>query len=246
VAKSRKRALAAVNTEGWMMSYADMATILLAMFIVLSTLGKDQTGASLQKGLESWRETRHSLGLGNFLPTSSRANSFEHVGPKYNLDNGGNTGQGQGDTGDGKPGSRSIDQETEAFQRFLNELERQFKVNRLPDVVGQASVDLFEPFNQEKPYWTSRQKELLTQIIPLLRRSDYRVVFVVWAPMAKESALMRSAEKAKQLADELAIMAQLETKSRDRLVSVAKTWPYVEFQRPVASLVVVRTAATGR
>lgn len=48
----RKKALAAVNTEGWMMSYADMVTILLAMFIVLSTLGKDQTGASLQKGLE--------------------------------------------------------------------------------------------------------------------------------------------------------------------------------------------------
>src|SRR3954452_4158866 len=102
MAKLRKKALAAVNTEGWMMSYADMATILLAMFIVLSTLGKDQTGASLQKGLESWRETRQSFGLGGLFTTSENAGGFGGTDGKYNL---------QGEL-DGTPGSGDVTPES--------------------------------------------------------------------------------------------------------------------------------------
>src|SRR5438046_8282128 len=102
VAKARKKGLAAINTEGWMMSYADMATILLAMFIVLSTLGKDQTGASLQKGLESWRETRQSFGLGGIFSTSDRPGGLGSTGPHYNLEGPGEGGTGQADSGSGQ------------------------------------------------------------------------------------------------------------------------------------------------
>src|SRR5207237_8598648 len=98
---AKKKAEDAINTEGWMMSYADMATILLAMFIVLSTLGKDQTGASLQKGLESWRETCQSFGLGGILTTSDRPGGLGTTGPHYNLD-----GQGEGGSGQDEPGGK--------------------------------------------------------------------------------------------------------------------------------------------
>src|SRR5207244_10746573 len=81
--KTARKALAAVNTEGWMMSYADMATILLAMFIVLSTLGKDQTGASLQKGLESWRASRQFFGLNGLFNNSNMQTQLGHRGPHY-------------------------------------------------------------------------------------------------------------------------------------------------------------------
>jgi hypothetical protein len=106
-------------------------------------------------------------------------------------------------------------------------------------------VDLYDPFNKVSPYWTGKQQELLAQIIPLMRRSDYVVILVVWAPMAKESAMLRTAEKAQQLADELAATAQLDSKARQRLIAVTKTWAYVDYQRPVASLIVTRTVKTG-
>ncbi len=61
--RRRKSADSHINTEGWMMSYADMATILLAMFIVLSTLGKDQSGVNLYNGTGSFRKALDSFGL---------------------------------------------------------------------------------------------------------------------------------------------------------------------------------------
>src|SRR5215813_11377572 len=72
-----------INTNGWMMSYADMATILLAMFIVLSTLGKDQTGITLQTGTGSYRETRERFGLPSTLTRSGQAVPLSFAGPQY-------------------------------------------------------------------------------------------------------------------------------------------------------------------
>src|SRR5437764_5547606 len=114
----RKRSDSKINTEGWMMSYADMATILLAMFIVLSTLGKDQTGASLQKGLESWRESRQMFGLDGVFQTSGQPNRFSSASPRYMLDPEAIDGEGGvgivGEKVNGeKQFGRSIDQEEE-------------------------------------------------------------------------------------------------------------------------------------
>jgi hypothetical protein len=216
-----------------------MATILLAMFIVLSTLGKDQTGASLQKGLESWRETHQNFGLPGIFNTSDRPGGLGSTGPHYNVEGDAGDGVGYGD----RPG-QSVDQENEKFQHFLGEMERQFKVDKLPHTIGQATVDLYDPFNKVPPYWTAKQQQLLSQVVPMLRRGDYGVVLIVWAPMAKESAMLRTAEKAKEVAEELAITAQLDTNARKRLIAVAKTWAYVDYQRPVASVVITRTAKT--
>src|SRR5207249_255869 len=74
-----------VNTEGWMMSYADMATTLLAMFIVLSTMGKDQTGVSLYNGTGSFFHALDTLGLGGNFTASAKAIQFDAYGPKYQL-----------------------------------------------------------------------------------------------------------------------------------------------------------------
>src|SRR5215471_2745480 len=91
MAKHRKKAETAVNTEGWMMSYADMATILLAMFIVLSTLGKDQTGVSLYNGTGSFRRALDCFGLPGLFPNSAKPIQAEAPGPRYQI-------KGEGET----------------------------------------------------------------------------------------------------------------------------------------------------
>jgi len=165
----KKQAERGINVEGWMMSYADMATVLLAMFIVLSTLGKDQTGVSLQKGLESWRDSRHTFGLGGAFQTSSRVFQKEAMSPQYaHGEDGEPEPQGRGP--DREDPTRSIDGEQERLQRFLHEMDRQFKVEKLPRVAGNATVDFFDKLAGSAPYLTRKQSEIVQQVLPLLER----------------------------------------------------------------------------
>src|ERR1700674_1695735 len=84
--RRRKRGFPGINTEGWMMSYADMATTLLAMFIVLSTMGKDQTGISLYNGTGSFVHAEQSFGLPGLFPNSSKVIVLPEPGPHYQSD----------------------------------------------------------------------------------------------------------------------------------------------------------------
>lgn len=234
----KKNADGTVNTEGWMMSYADMATVLLSMFIVLSTLGKDQTGVSLQKGLESWRDSRHTFGLSGAFQTSSRVWQREAMAPQYaHQDDDPADG-----TGPDKPEApRSIDGEHERLQRFLHEMDRQFKVEKLPRVVGSATVDFYDKLGDRPPYLTAKQAEVVYQALPLLERGNYRVLLIVWATTPSDTAWARAGDQARLAADEVARAGRLNAEARARLVAVGQPWRYAGFERPVLSLMIART-----
>ncbi len=193
MAHKKKGAEGAINTEGWMMSYADMATVLLAMFIVLSTLGKDQTGVSLQKGLESWRDSRASFGLSGAFQTSSHVFQQEAMAPNYGLEQDKPADNGTGP--DDKEGQRSRDAEQEGLQRFLQEMDRQFKVDKLPRVVGSATVDFFDKLGDAPPYLTAKEIEVVDQTLPLLDRGNYRILLIVWATTPSDTAWARAGDQ---------------------------------------------------
>jgi flagellar motor protein MotB len=230
----------AVNTEGWMMSYADMATVLLAMFIVLSTLGKDQTGVSLAKGMESWRDSRQTFGLAGMFQTSSHPDQKSELSPQYiHPEDGQPNAKGAGP--DNADGPRSIDGEHEKLNRFLHEMDQQFQVEKLPRVVGSAAVDFFDPITEKPPYLARKPQEVIAQVLPLLSRKEYRVILVVWATTPSDSAWARAAEQARRIADQLSVSAGLDDDARARFVAVGQPWRYAGFQRPVMSLIVART-----
>jgi len=235
----KKGAEGGINTEGWMMSYADMATVLLAMFIVLSTLGKDQTGVSLQKGLESWRDSRASFGLSGAFQTSSRVVQLDAMAPQYVLAEDNPPAEGAGP--DKHEGQRSTDAEQERLQRFLQEMDRQFKVEKLPRVVGSATVDFYDKLGDAPPYLTAKQAEVLNQALPLLDRGNHRILLIVWATMPNESAWARAGDQARLVADELARSHQLSAAARGQLVPLGQPWRYAGYERPVMSLVIART-----
>jgi hypothetical protein len=221
------------NAEGWMMSYADMATTLLAMFIVLSTLGKDQTGISLYNGTGSFIQSSESFGLPGFLPNSSRAIPLETVNPRYPV------AAGQGNQADSV--QRIIDGEEQQFQQFLNEMNRQLRVDKLPRVTGQAVVDLYDKLNNAPPYLGAKHKEVVGQILPALQRKDYRVYVVVWAPMPSKGAWLRTANQAQALGEEIAAAAGLDDAARARLVPLGQPWRHRDVPRPVLSFVLAKT-----
>jgi hypothetical protein len=239
----KKAADGAVNTEGWMMSYADMATVLLAMFIVLSTLSKDQTGVSLQKGLESWRDSRQTFGLGGIFSTSSQVVPKREMAPRFVSAEPEPDPDHRGSGPDAENGPRSIDPEHERLQRFLGEMDRQFKVQKLPRVAGSATVDFYDRLTASPPYLTAKQAEVVWQVLPLLGRGNYRVLLIVWATMPSDTAWVRAAVQAHQVADAVAAAAGLDAEARGRLVAAGQPWRYAGFERPVLSLVIARTEA---
>ncbi len=237
---------AGINTLGWMMSYADMATTLLAMFIALSVLGKDQTGISLYNGTGSYVQAVNSFGLPGLFARSQRVVQLESPGPHYlgpdEDDPKGNRPSGQDKESDD---GRIVDAEAERLQRFFGEMTRQFEVEKQARRSGRAVVDFFDRFNRATPMLPSRASEVLGQVLPLLQRDDYRVFVVVWASMPSNGAWNRAAAQARAVVEEVAGAAQLDAAARGRFIPLGQPWRYANYRRPVMSLVIVKSGAAG-
>jgi hypothetical protein len=231
----KKKVEGAINTEGWMMSYADMATILLAMFIVLSTLGKDQTGLSLQHATGSFVRSLHSYGLPGLFSHASKPVTLTGPSPHYLY-----SPPADGGEGGGPDNLRVIDADEEHLRRFVHELQRQFTCRRRPRQAGQVVIDLYEPLRKEAPYLTARHNEVLHQVAPLLNRPDYRAELVVWATTPAATAWARAVQQASLAAEEFAADNHVEGDARMRLTPVGRPWPFRDVRRPVLSVVLAK------
>jgi hypothetical protein len=238
------------DSLAWMMSYADMATILLAMFIVLSTFAKDQSGISLYYGTGSFRAAVTTFGLPGLMPNSSQVVSLNAPGPQHTLpprddsESGEDRHVAKDSQNLGVPESapdRIIDGEEENFQRFLSEMDRHFRTAKLPRQGGQTAIDFYEKLGKKAPFLSAAQQEQLAPLLPLLRKPGYRMEVVVWAGTPSDTAIARSALEAADVASELAGNAGLDGEARARLVGVGQSWPYRDVQRPVMSVIVTRT-----
>jgi len=225
----------APDSLAWMMSYADMATILLAMFIVLSTFAKDQTGISLYYGTGSFRAAVANFGLPGLTPNSSQVVPLQAPGPQHTLpaQDGGEEGpdghvakdKEQANGSETHP-ERVIDGEVENFQRFVGEMDRHFKTGKMARSGGQTALDFYEILNKKAPLLPDKTQEQIAPLLPLLRQGGYRI---------------RATQEALDVVDELAAGAGIEGDARRRLVAVGQSWPYRDVQRPVMSVIVTRT-----
>ncbi len=228
-----------INTNAWMMSYADMATTLLAMFIVLSTLGKDQTGLNLYNGTGSFAHSLENFGIPGLFPNSSRVIQFDAKSPIYldpTLEDEKGLYAGGADAENRR--TRIIDAEEERLQRFMQEMERQLEVEKLPRSAGEAALDFYAALNKAPPYLPNKYSESLGQVLPLLERDNYRVYVIVWATMPSNSAWNLAAVQAQRAADEIASTAHLGAQARSRLIALGQPWRYTNVRRPVLSIII--------
>jgi Membrane MotB of proton-channel complex MotA/MotB len=238
------------DSLAWMMSYADMATILLAMFIVLSTFAKDQSGISLYYGTGSFRAAVTTFGLPGLMPNSSQVVGLQAPGPQHTLpprddsEPGDDRHVAKDKQNAGVPETtpdRIIDGEEENFQRFLSEMDRHFRTTKVARHSGQTALDFYEKLGKKTPYLSATQQDQLAPLLPLLRQAGYRMEVIVWAGTPSDTATTRSALEASDVAEELAASAGLDDEARKRLVGVGQSWPYRDVRRPVMSVVVTRT-----
>jgi hypothetical protein len=246
MAKKHASAEGKINTEGWMMSYADMATILLAMFVVLSTLGKDQTGVNLYSGTGSFKHALDCFGLPGWFDSGGKAVQMDAPSPHY-LTNPQNAPPDPLHDGqeEGKEGGRVIDIELEQMQRFLQDLGKHFTIEKLPRSTGEAVVDFYDRLNPSTPLLNDKQGDVIWQVVPALNKSDFRVFVIVWATTPADSAWIRAANQAKAVADEIAAAAQLDATTRGRLIPLGQPWPYAKIRRPVMSVVISKLEAAS-
>ncbi len=228
-------------SKAYLVSFGDTMTTLLAFFIVLCSLAEDQTGANLHNGTGSFVRALDGLGLpGAFSgETTSKAVQLQATSPLYLVpapDQ--ETDQNASGPDDNDNGMRVIDREKEEYQRFLNEMDRMFQVDPLPETNGEATFDFFKKLNPQPPYLPDSYNSILAQVVPLTRRKTHRVEFIVWATTPSRSAWQRAAEEAGQIAKDIATSARLTPEQRDRLQAIGKPWMYTDIKRPVISIVV--------
>jgi hypothetical protein len=226
-----------IDALGWMMSYADMATILLAMFIVLSALSRDQTGITFERATRSLANAREAFGLPGLFSTSSQPIPFEGPTPHYAY---AESDVSPGESADDAKPERVLDGDEENLKRFVLEIQRQFPCERQPAVAGRVIVDLYEPLGKKAPYLTTSHTEAISQLLPMLEGAKYRLQLIVWAPTPAPAVWARAVDQASLVLREFAKGADLGDSTARRISPEGQPWRYRDIRRPALSLVLTR------
>ncbi|MGB6042753.1 MAG: flagellar motor protein MotB [Pirellulales bacterium] len=229
-------------SKAYLVSFGDTMTTLLAFFIVLCSLAEEQTGANLHSGTGSFLRAMDSFGLPGSMTGdySERAVHLQETSPLYVIPDPEGQAEERSSAGPDAEDNeqRVIDREAEDLQRYLNEIERMFDLDALPDTKGQVAFDFYSKFNSSSPHLSAAYRDALRHILPMLRRPNYQVTIVVWAATPAVSAWSRATDQAMAVGEEVADAARLKTDDRRRLQSYGQPWLYSNIERPVLSVIV--------
>ncbi|MFK7820277.1 MAG: flagellar motor protein MotB [Planctomycetaceae bacterium] len=228
----KKKAPPSGPSNAYLMSFGDTMTALLAFFIVLNSLAKEQTGANLHAGTGSFVSAVSSLGLPGNLSTehSRKAVQFEEPSPYY-MDT---AREGEEDNS-----LRILDREKEEFQRLLNELERFYEVDSLPSTRASVVFDVFQKLKPGDKPLSTNSRRMLNRTRPMLSRPNYEIEVVVWATTPSKSAWLRAFNSAKKIVKQYSREVRLSADMKKRLRPVARAWLFSDEKRPVMSVVVI-------
>ncbi len=231
----KKKAPDGGPSNAYLVSFGDTMTALLAFFIVLNSLAKEQTGANLYAGTGSFVRAVNSFGFPGKLSTehSKHAVQFEAPAPLYMVD---------ADEDEKANTLRILDREKEEFQRLLNELDRFYEVKSMPPTRAAVVFDVFQKLEPAPRPLSTNARRMLNRVRPMLSRPGYEVQLVVWAPTPSRTAWIRAFNQAGQLHAQYVREAGLTAEQVARLKPVARPWLFSDAKRPVVSLVVIRQA----
>ena len=239
----KKRKKPSGPSNAYLLSFGDTMTTLLAFFIVLNSLSRDQTGANLHAGTGSFMKAVSSAGLqSNFSDKRGRhAASMKSPSPLYIVPSDDESDSSSLGPDENDDGARIIDRQQEDFERFMNELEKLAEMKEEPNVRGESVFDYFTKLGDSSPRLTESYRSAVSQIIPLLHQPDYQVEVIVWATTPKASAWKRAAKIAHEIGEEITEMGRLDSKQRLRIQTTAKPWFDKDAKRPIVTFITRRT-----
>ena len=234
-------------SKAYLVSFGDTMTALLAFFIVLNSLAKEQTGANMHAGTGSFVAAFSSSGTpGNYGGNKSE-DMIQQTAPApiyglaENLDKNEVEERVGPDDTDSK--DRVIDREKENFQKFLSEIESKFGLKTDPPIIDQIVFDSFEPFNRETGGLSEHAIELASDIIPKLRNDATKLDIVIWATMPSKHIVDKTLYQSMDVKAEIESKFWLKPMETRRIRYSVKPWLFSDVKRPVLSFILSKSAA---
>ncbi|QDT11163.1 flagellar motor protein MotB [Planctomycetes bacterium K23_9] len=238
----RKKIEPSMPSKAYLVSFGDTMTALLAFFIVLNSLAKEQTGANMYSGTGSFVKAFSSSGMPGHMPGKRSSDMIQQVSQKpiyalaenleKNQDQAGNVGPDDSDKKD-----RVKDRDKENFQKFLEEMEKTIGLKTNSPLTGQVVFDSFEPFDPDTGDMSRHAMELLSESISKLRQPDMRIEIIVWASVPSQTGLQRSLSKSVALRGQVEKLFWVKPEDRGRINHRTKPWLFSDAKRPTLSVV---------
>ena len=238
----KKKAPPAPPSKAYLVSFGDTMTALLAFFIVLNSLAKEQTGANMYSGTGSFINAVKSLGVPGQFSGNRSSNMIrkEAPSPIYavpNNDPNAKKGKGPDDTNDEK---QIIDREQEDFQRFLNEMERKFSLEASQPIREQVVLDCWTKLKDEGGPFNQNALQMALESVAQLQSPEAEIEIIFWASMPSPKMLEKSAKTAVRAAKQFDSLFKLPPSSRKRIRFASKPWLFSDAKRPIVSFVISR------
>ncbi|MEO1526407.1 MAG: flagellar motor protein MotB [Planctomycetota bacterium] len=238
----KKKLEPSVPSKAYLVSFGDTMTALLAFFIVLNSLAKEQTGANMYSGTGSFVSAFSNSGLPGTYSGNRSQDMLQQEAqlPVYalaenldkNPDQTGNVGPDDTDAKD-----RVKDRQKQQFQKFLAEIESSFGLADQSPVEGQTVVDAFGPIIDLDGEPSRQTIQLLSDAIAKLRQPGTNLEVIVWANMPSQQALERKLKTSERLRGEVEKAFWLSPVERTRIRYRVKPWLFSDAKRPTVSVV---------
>ena len=234
-------------SKAYLVSFGDTMTALLAFFIVLNSLAKEQTGANMHAGTGSFVAAFASSGTPGTISGNNSSDMIQQTAPTpvYGLAENLDKNETEGSVGpdDTYRKDRIIDREKDNFQKFLSEIESKFGLKTDPPIIDQIVFDSFEPFNRETGALSAHAIELASDIIPKLRDDSSKLEIVVWASIPSKTIVDKTLYKSMSVKVEIESKFWLKPMEIKRIRYSVKPWLFSDVKRPVLSFILSKSAA---
>lgn len=241
----RKKLPPSVPSKAYLVSFGDTMTALLAFFIVLNSLAKEQTGANMYAGTGSFVNAFSGAAQPGHLSgtRSSDVIQQETQKPIYalaeNLKDKSDKKIGPDDTDEKQ---RIIDRDKEQFQKFLDELDQQLDLDTLPKLENQVVFDSFEPPDPKTGKMSLHAVRLISEAVTKLREPGMTLEIVLWADMPKGSSLKRKLDQSADFRKEVERTFWMKASQKNRIRYRVKPWLFADAKRPYLSVILGKTS----
>ncbi len=227
-------------SKAYLVSFGDTMTALLAFFIVLNSLAKEQTGANMYSGTGSFVNAFSNSGLPGGLPSDRSSEMIQQLAPMpiYALADNLDKNEEKVGPDDTTEKEDVADRDHEQFQKFLTNIEDNFGLEKHDQVTDQSVFDSFERFNRETGGLSRHAIKILTESIAKLRDDDVSLEVIVWATIPSKANLEIQLKKSNIVRDEVMKRFWIKQKDLRRIRFRVKPWLFADAKRPILSVVV--------
>ena len=242
----KEKAPDAGPSKAYLVSFGDTMTALLAFFIVLNSLAKEQTGANMYNGTGSFVTAFAKSGTPGGMTGNRSRDMIQQTQQSSVYALAGNLDKNvdPDNVGPDEDGHREriADRDKEQFQKFLAEIEKKFGLNSEPPIRNQVVFDSFSSFNRKTGSLSPHALQLASETIPKLRKGDTKLEIVLWATMPSKRIIDKTLEKSLLVKKQIEESYWLKPQEKQKIRYTVKPWLFSDAKRPIISFVISEQA----